>query len=103
MNHTLKQAIIKVVEKKDDVPPINNILSIEELERQFENILGHFDMHLSGAIIDAYSELLKDRYNPYFMAILNGFTNLILLERDRAIAMNKIKKKPIIKFEDSNV
>ena len=100
MNHTLKQAIIKVVEKKDDVPPINNILSIEELERQFENILGHFDMHLSGAIIDSYSELLKDRYNPYFMAILNGFTNLILLERDRAIAMNKIKKKPIIKFED---
>ena len=100
MNHTLKQAIIKVVKKKDDVPPVNNILSIEELERQFENILGHFDMHLSEAITDAYSELLKDRYNPYFMAILNGFTNLILLERDRAIAMNKIKKKPIIKFED---
>ena len=100
MNHTLKQAIIKVVEKKDDVPPVNNILSIEEHERQFENILSHFDMHPSEAITDAYSELLKDRYNPYFMAILNGFTNLILLERDRAIAMSKIKNKPIIKFED---
>jgi hypothetical protein len=100
MNHTLKQAIIKVVEKKDDVPPVNNILSIEELERQFENILSHFDMHLSGAIAEAYFELLKDRYNSYYMAILNGFTNLILLERDRAIAMGKIKKKPIIKFED---
>jgi hypothetical protein len=100
MNYTLKQAIIKVVEKKDDVPPINNILSVQELERQFENILSHFDMHPSEVITDAYSELLKDRYNPYFMAILNGFTNLILLERDRAIAMSKIKKKPIIKFED---
>jgi hypothetical protein len=31
---------------------------------------------------------------------LNGFTNLLLLERDRAIEMNKIKKKPIVKFED---
>jgi hypothetical protein len=100
MNHTLKQAIIKVVEKKDNVPPVNNILSIEELERQFENILSHFDMHPSEAITDAYYELLKDRYNSYFMAILNGFTNLILLERDRVIAMGKIKKKPIIKFED---
>jgi|LakMenE18May11ns_1017448.scaffolds.fasta_scaffold8874325_2 hypothetical protein len=100
MNYTLKQAIIKVVEKKDDVPPINNILSAQELERQFENILSHFDMHPSEEITDAYSELLKDRYNPYFMAILNGFTNLILLERDRAITMSKIKKKPIIKFED---
>ena len=100
MNHTLKQAIIKVVEKKDDVPPVNNILSIEELERQFENILSHFDMHPSEAITDAYYELLKDRYNSYYMAILNGFTNLILLERDRVIAMGKIKKKPIIKFED---
>jgi hypothetical protein len=100
MNHTLKQAIIKVVEKKDDVPPVNNILSTEELERQFENILSHFDMHPSEAITDAYHELLKDRYNSYFMAILNGFTNLILLERDRVIAMGKIKKKPIIKFED---
>jgi hypothetical protein len=99
MNHTLKQAIIKVVEKKDDVPPVNNILSTEELERQFENILSHFDMHPSEAITDAYYELLKDRYNSYFMAILNGFTNLILLERDRVIAMNKVKKKPIIKFE----
>ena len=57
-------------------------------------------MHPSVAITDAYSELLKDRYNPYFIAILNGFTNLILLERDRAIEMNKIKKKPIVKFED---
>ena len=100
MNYTLKQAIIKVVEKKDDVPPINNILSVQELEWQFENILGHFDMHTSEAITDAYSELLKDRYNPYFMAILNGFTNLILLERDRVIAMNKVKKKTIVKFED---
>jgi hypothetical protein len=100
MNHTLKQAIIKVVENKDDVPPVNNILSTEELERQFENILSHFDMHPSKAITDAYYELLKDRYNSYYMAILNGFINLILLERDRAIAMNKIKKKPIIKFED---
>jgi hypothetical protein len=100
MNHTLKQAIIKVVEKKDNVPPVNNILSTEELERQFENILSHFDMHPSEAITDAYYELLKDRYNSYYMAILNGFTNLILLERDRVIAMGKIKKKPIIKFED---
>jgi len=100
MNYTLKQAIIKVVEKKDDVPPINNILSVQELERQFENILSHFDMLQSEAITDAYSELLKGRYNPYFMAILNGFTNLILLERDRVIAMNKVKKKTIVKFED---
>jgi hypothetical protein len=89
-----------VVEKKDNMPPVNNILSIEELERQFENILSHFDMHPSEAITDAYYELLKDRYNSYYMAILNGFTNLILLERDRVIAMGKIKKKPIIKFED---
>jgi hypothetical protein len=57
-------------------------------------------MHPSEAITDAYSELLKDRYNPYFMEILNGFTNLILLERDRVIAMNKVKKKTIVKFED---
>jgi hypothetical protein len=57
-------------------------------------------MHPSEAITDAYSVLLKDRYNPYFMAILNGFTNLILLERDRVIAMNKVKKKTIVKFED---
>jgi hypothetical protein len=99
MKQTLKQAIIEVVENKE-LPPVNNILSVEDLEIQFEKILDHFDIHKSQAITDAYFELLKDRYNPYFMAILNGFTNLLLLERDRAIEMNKIKKKPIVKFED---
>ena len=99
MKQTLKQAIIEVVENKE-LPPVNNILSIEDLEIQFENILSHFDMNPSEAITDTYSELLKDRYNPYFMATLNGFTNLILLERDRVIAMNKVKKKTIVKFED---
>jgi len=99
MKQTLKQAIIEVVENKE-LPPVNNILSVEDLEIQFEKILEHFDIHKSQAITDAYSELLKDRYNPYFMGILNGFTNLLLLERDRAIEMNKIKKKPIVKFED---
>jgi len=57
-------------------------------------------MHLSEAIIRTYDEILKDRYKPHYMSILNGFTNLLLLERDRAIEMSKIKKKPIVKFED---
>jgi hypothetical protein len=69
-----------------------------DLEIQFEKILEHFDMHLSEAIIRTYDEILKDRYKPHYMSILNGFTNLLLLERDRAIEMNKIKKKPIVKF-----
>ena len=99
MKQTLKQAIIEVVENKE-LPPVNNILSIEDLEIQFEKILDHFDIHKSQAIISAYDEILKDRYKPHYMSILNGFTNLLLLERDRAIEMNKIKKKPIVKFED---
>ncbi len=99
MKQTLKQAIIKVVENKE-LPPVNNILSVEDLEIQFEKILENFDMHLSESIIRTYDEILKDRYNSHYMSILNGFTNLLLLERDRAIEMNKIKKKPIVKFED---
>ena len=99
MKQTLKQAIIEVVENKE-LPPVNNILSVEDLEIQFEKILEHFDMHLSEEIIRTYDEILKDRYKPHYMSILNGFTNLLLLERDRAIEMNKIKKKPIVKFED---
>ncbi len=99
MKQTLKQAIIKVVENKE-LPPVNNILSVKDLKVQFEKILEHFDMHLSEAIIGTYDEILKDRYNAHYMSILNGFTNLLLLERDRAIEMNKIKKKPIVKFED---
>ena len=99
MKQTLKQAIIKVVENKE-LPPVNNILSVEDLEIQFEKILENFGMHLSEAIISAYDEILKDRYNAHYMSILNGFTNLLLLERDRAIEMNKMKKKPIVKFED---
>ena len=99
MKQTLKQTIIEVVKNKE-LPPVNNILSVEDLEIQFEKILENFDMHLSEAIIRTYDEILKDRYKPHYMSILNGFTNLLLLERDRAIEMNKIKKRPIVKFED---
>lgn len=100
MKQTLKQTIINVVESKEDLPPVKNILSIKDLENQFENILSHFGMHQSGAIKETYNELLNDRYNPHYMSLINGFTNLLLLERDRAIAISKSKKRPVVRFEN---
>jgi len=100
MTQTLKETILKMRENKDEMPPVQNILSVDDLKRQFESILDHFDIHLSESIIRSYNELLKERHNSHYMAILNGYTNLLLLERDRAIANSKTKKQTVVKFED---